>query len=520
MKFISKAAGTLLMVAVIFFIVFLYRNLRDQNPGYKADLKIISVEKSPLSAGFAAVKITPDIPDRWVDANNDAIYDPRDGDTYTDGNGNGKFDAYWLAGFGNGRAANGIHDDLWARTMVLDDGKSRLAIVSIDAIGLMNNEIIELREMIPSSAEITYSIIASTHSHEVPDLLGLWGDRVFKTGVNREYIGFVKNQIVKSIEAAVSALKPAVLEISEDLTGASPLVTDSRIPVVTDSGLRIIRAADRQTGATLGTLIAWANHPETLWSRNLMVTSDFPHFFREAFEKGVYKGDSLVKPGAGGIAVYINGAIGGLMTTDPELVIEDPFTGKEYKEPSFEKAEALGKSLAIIALSAAERPSAKFDSAGISMVVRSVIMPIDNRNFRLGSAVGVFNRGTSGWMKMKSELAVLNIGPVSIATLPGEVYPELINGGIEAPDGRDFLIEPAEVPSVRDMMTGRYKFVFGLANDEIGYIIPKSQWDVKEPLAYGMKEAQYGEENSLGPETGPLLHGSLKEMFSELNQAK
>jgi hypothetical protein len=60
-------------------------------------------------------------------------------------------------------------------------------------------------------------------------------------------------------------------------------------------------------------------------------------------------------------------------------------------------------------------------------------------------------------------------------------------------------LEPAEIPPVREMMPGEFKFVLGLANDEIGYIIPKSQWDVKAPFAYGREKAQYGEENSPGP---------------------
>ena len=64
---------------------------------------------------FAAVAITPEVPDRWTDINNNAEYEPDKGETFTDGNGNGVFDPVWIAGFGNSRAANGIHDDLWAQ---------------------------------------------------------------------------------------------------------------------------------------------------------------------------------------------------------------------------------------------------------------------------------------------------------------------------------------------------------------------------------------------------------------------
>ncbi|HOI48498.1 MAG TPA: hypothetical protein PK167_04290, partial [Prolixibacteraceae bacterium] len=300
------------------------------------------------------------------------------------------------------------------------------------------------------------------------------------------------------------------------LTGAIPLVKDTRPPEVFDSGLRLIKAVDRENGAVLGSLIAWANHPETLWSKNLLITSDFPHFVREGVEKGVFAGDTLKKPGIGGVAVYLNGALGGLMCTHPSLAVKEPFTGQEFKEPSFEKAAAQGKQLSLLALDAFEKPSEVIDSAVISVVVRSVSLPIRNRLFRLATALGVMNRGTTGWMKMRSELAFIRVGPISMVTIPGEIYPELVNGGVEAPAGNDFGIEPLEVPAIREMMPGKYKFVFGLANDEIGYIIPKSQWDVKAPYTYNRDNSPYGEENSLGPETASILHRNLREMIGEL----
>jgi hypothetical protein len=349
-------------------------------------------------------------------------------------------------------------------------------------------------------------------------LLGLWGETPFKSGINAKYMDYVKDQIAASVTAAVKNLRPATLSVSEDLTGAIPLVKDTRAPEVFDSGLRLIKAIDKENGATLGSLIAWADHAETLWSKNLLVTSDFCHYVREGVEKGVFKGDSLVKPGIGGVAVYINGAVGGLMTTHPSLTVKDPITGQEYKEPSYEKAEAQGKALSLLALNSMEKSADVIDSAGISLVVRTLLLPIENPMFKMATALGVLDRGTSGWMKMRSELSVFKLGPISFTTIPGEAYPELINGGVEAPEGRDFKIEPLEVPAVRDMMGGKYKFVFCLANDEIGYIIPKSQWDVEAPYAYDRKDSPYGEENSLGVGTAQLLHQNIKEMLEELNK--
>jgi hypothetical protein len=225
-----------------------------------------------------------------------------------------------------------------------------------------------------------------------------------------------------------------------------------------------------------------------------------------------------MKPGIGGVCVYVNGAVGGLMTTHPSLPVFDPFTGVEYNEPTFEKTEAQGKQLSLLALNAMDNPTGIIESAGISMVVRTLPMKIDNIMFKLGAALGIMNRGTVSWMKMRSELAVVKIGPLSMVAIPGEIYPELVNGPIDAPEGNDFGIQALEIPPIREMMPGKYKFIVGLANDEIGYIIPKSQWDEKAPYTYGRDKSPYGEENSLGPNTANVIHSNLKEMLVELEK--
>jgi hypothetical protein len=278
----------------------------------------------------------------------------------------------------------------------------------------------------------------------------------------------------------------------------------------------MIQVLDKESGKTLGTLISWGDHPETLWSGNLMLTSDYPHYVREGIEKGVFKKDSLVKAGVGGVTVFVSSAVGGLMTTHPRLSVKDPFTGEEFKEPTFEKAAAQGKQVAHLALQAMDKPLEIIDSASISLVAKTFSIPLNNPMFKLAAMIGIMKRGTTGWMKMKSELAAVKIGPITIVTIPGELYPEILNGGVEAPAGQDFKIAPVEVPSIRELMPGKYKFMFGLANDEIGYIVPKSQWDEKAPYTYGKDGHPYGEVNSMGSETAPIIHKNMKEILEEL----
>ena len=172
--------------------------------------------------------------------------------------------------------------------------------------------------------------------------------------------------------------------------------------------------------------------------------------------------------------------------------------------------------MANLALTAMEKPEEVIDSAAISIIAKTLPLKLDNSLFKLAAMLGIMKRGTTGWMKMKSELSVIKIGPISMITIPGELYPEILNGGVETPVGQDFAIAPVEVPALRDLMPGKFKFMFGLANDEIGYIVPKSQWDEKAPFTYGRDGAPYGEVNSLGSETAPTIHKNIKAMLEEL----
>nr|MBX2875249.1 neutral/alkaline non-lysosomal ceramidase N-terminal domain-containing protein [Saprospiraceae bacterium] len=285
-KWLLRIGGALLLICLV-LLLSMYFRLKDKHPDYWLDLTYTTSQPGPILAGFSAVSITPEVTDTWTDVNGDARFNEEDGDTYQDVNGNGQFDPVWIAGFHNRRPAQGIHDELWARTMILDDGEFRLAYVVLDAIGYFNDDVLSIREKVSAAAEVDYIIVSSTHTHEGPDLLGLWGESEFKTGVDPVYRNFVIEQAVQSVEEAAQRLRPAELTFTQDLEGAAHLVTDSRAPHVMDPGIRILHAADIATGLTLGTLVCWSNHPETLWSKNLLLSSDFPHYVREGIEQGV-----------------------------------------------------------------------------------------------------------------------------------------------------------------------------------------------------------------------------------------
>jgi hypothetical protein len=93
-------------------------------------------------------------------------------------------DPVFLAGFGNNRQATGYNDRLWARGMVVDGRGGRVAIVALDLVGYFNQEIQTIRALVDPASEIDYMVVHSTHQHEGPDTMGIWGPNELTSGTD------------------------------------------------------------------------------------------------------------------------------------------------------------------------------------------------------------------------------------------------------------------------------------------------------------------------------------------------
>jgi hypothetical protein len=198
-----------------------------------------------------------------------------------------------------------------------------------------------------------------------------------------------------------------------------------------------------------------------------------------------------------------------------------PFLEQDFEKPSHEKARAVGRALAAKILPRLEATNAPaLEKSALSIRARTIELPLDNNGFLLAPIIGLIDRGHVHWRTIRSEVALITLGDTTIACIPGEIYPELVNGGIETPPGADYSEPPAEVPPLRVLLPGRVKFIFGLANDEISYIIPKSEFDRIPPFLYDAKKAPYGEINSVGPETAGHIHQAFRELIASGPVAK
>lgn len=520
-----KRVFVALFVVILLLILFsgggvLY-NIRDRNRGYELDVtlpkQLPAYTTDHIKVGLASVPITPILPDKWVDADSNGRFDSAKGDSLIDGNGNKKLDAIYLAGFHNNRPAAGIHDDIWARCVVWDDGDLRVAYVALDAIGFFHDDVIQVRKQVAQKPwRIDHVIISATHCHEVPDLMGLWGKSPYRSGVNQEYKKLVKERIVQVIGEAFENRRPATIKLSRIDSVGADLVADGRPPFVFDKKIYLMQFCDAKTDSTFGLLMNWGNHPEALGSDNVLITADFAHYWLSGIEKGIVYGDEQKRNGIAATAVFANGPIGGLMTPLGTTVY-DPWLNRNFRANTFDKARAMGYRLADQVLNQLE--SGKWDTVKTPMLrlrAKTFLLPVENKYYILGGALNLFHRGFIRFKQVRSEINLLTIGPAWILTIPGEINPEIVNGGVEVPDGADFDIQPVEVPPLRELMRGDYNFVIGLANDEIGYIMPKTHWDTQPPYTYGSNKGFYGEVNSLGPETGPLIYKTAKELIVEM----
>jgi len=473
-------------------------------------------EPGVLEAGAAVRDISPplDMYDPWTDTDGDQLFNARV-DTWEDRNSNGRFDPIWLAGFEPNRAASGIAQPLDARALALRNNGQLVVMVTLDMIGIGHNDVMRIRQAVDPALGIDHILISATHTHEVPDPIGMWSAPIPFINFDTAYIDFVRPQVVAAIEAAVAEPQPVTMTCVQIEVPAEGFVRDSRKPEIMDPNLYAFRFASPEADQTIATLVSWGNHPEALGGKNTLITPDFPYWLRKGLEEGVPESGGA--KGFGGISLYFQGMVGGLMT-QLEMAVPHRDGVQAFYEDSFEKAQALGENVARLAAGALESDAAWVnENPRLAWSARTVMAPLQPV-FRAAIGLGLMHEGYHPGGQAKSEINVIRIGGVLMLATPGEIYPEIVLGGVEALLGRDYPIDPVEVPPLASEMRGRMNLTLGLANDFIGYIIPKTQWDTTAPYIYD-DAAQYGEWMSAGPEVGPAVHAAGLDLLREFQAA-
>jgi hypothetical protein len=258
---------------------------------------------------------------------------------------------------------------------------------------------------------------------------------------------------------------------------------------------------------TIATLLNFAGHPEVLDGPpyNYLISADYLAY--------VY---TYIEDRLGGVAVFFNGALGGMITPDVDGVFDGMETPGLPVNRTFEMAEEIGFRLASAAVDAL-RSAEVCKNLNIVFETATIDIPLENFNFRLlmsqpfpavlkrdlytNGELDTSSMDISGWFGLppgtmmmplgedvRTEVDVVKIGNIEMVTVPGELLPKLGHQLTEK------------------IMTGKYNVIIGLGNDELGYIIPFEDWN----------PAKYEESMSVGRETGPIVLGALQALIQEV----
>jgi hypothetical protein len=375
----------------------------------------------------------------------------------------------FLAGFGQNRRAQTIHDDLYIRALTLKDENTTLILAALDLIGFFSPDVLEVTQRIQARDPGVKVIIASIHTHHGPDTMGLWGPDSSHSGVDQGYMASLKEQVITTMLSSQENLQAVNLKTA--CVHVPGVAKNARDPEILDDELTIAQFCHTQTLQPVVTLFNFPCHPEVLWENNPHISADYPGVLRRSVENAT-----------GAPCIFFSGALGGMMT--PDVV-----------EHSFEEAEQMGKKLSQVGLEALKRSDLASISPVISLTKKEITPKLTNILFKLAFRRKLLPDVRNKHGQVSTEVNLLKIGPLWLATVPGELLPKL---GLNLKD------------SMRQAGAGTAG-VIGLANDELGYILPKG--DFRYPINPFKPGHHYEETMSVGREIGPLVVEAIQSLI-------
>ncbi len=360
-------------------------------------------------------------------------------------------ESVYLGGFNFNRQSTGVHDNLYAKALVLEDAYGiKIVVVALDLLGFLRPDVLQIQEEIESRG-IAFAqnvIIVSTHTHSAPDVIGYYGNLMkLESGRNAAYARFVAHQIIEAMELANNRLEPVNLYASVD---SCNLCSNKRFPEIIDNEIRALFIAYK-SGKLAATIVNFGCHPEVLNRHNTLITADWPGFMSDELEQKF-----------GGKTFFINGALGGMVTPK--------------EKGTYKLAENFGREIAYH-VAESYKKSVKISEPQISVSRQEIAIPLKNKLFQYLIFFGLIPNKTFYDGNVITEVIGLKIGNLNIVTVPGEITPQV---GLAI---KKKLAEP--------------KMVWSLANDEIGYIIQKEDW--------AHEKYSYERTMSLGSETSSKM---------------
>lgn len=307
-----------------------------------------------------------------------------------------------MYGYG-ARGANvsqGVHDRLYAKALVLQNGDERIAIATLDWGTITQESSERIRKLVKKETGIENVVCAVSHTHSAPGL-----DWEFPSK-RKPYIKVAEVKIANAIIAAVQDLQPARVgvghgEVREghnrrkvlpDGTVEMFWTNRDRVPTSPlDYSLGVIRV-ETTGGDTIATLVNFQCHPVVLGPENLHISADYPGVLTRVVEESL-----------GGQCMFLQGAAGNI----------NPFWDKTPPdEGAYEQVAIMGKAVADEVIRVTTE--AKLVEEDPMLSFHTEIVPLAHRDDP--------ERKKSDLM---AEVNTMLIGrDIAIATFPGEFFLE------------------------------------------------------------------------------------------------
>ncbi|MEQ1503488.1 MAG: hypothetical protein ABMB14_14725 [Myxococcota bacterium] len=457
----------------------------EPTPAAGSPLGIPLVHDGVLYAGAAAIDVTPEIRETFTDLDGDSTWD---GDEpYVDADGSGTFDPVWIAGYGPLRPANGVHDPVWARAVVVAIDGEYVALVGLDLVGLGHPRIWQARDaLVADGFAPERLIVSSTHDHQGPDTMGLWGNPIGGIpGFDPAYQDRIAQAIEQAVRDAAAAMVPVDLTVGRvamrdrgpwmngpRFGGKNPderfhgMIHDGRDPVVVSDQLLVLQGVG--DAGTVFTLTNWSGHPEVRSESNNDLSSDWVGVTRAVLEAEY-----------GGIAVHLPESLGGMqsalngqlplvlddgthvLATCDAAAVADPADADCFGQPEgADRIDADGDHVPVwaeqdswafvtshgwaIAEAAIDALAAGAPVTGPLRVDREpFVLPISNEAYNVLGPIGLFDIGLDQAITdsaacpevsddvlgcFEAHVFRLELGPVGFLSVPGELLPELAWG--------------------------------------------------------------------------------------------
>jgi hypothetical protein len=232
-------------------------------------------------------------------------------------------------GYGDRTKGNiGVHDDLTATALVLDDGTTRIAIVALDMLTI-NEFIVDRVRTLLTSTEV---LLCCSHTHSGPIA---YADEK-SSRLNRKYIDSLVDNIVDAVKEAQSNLKPARIEYSlgEGSVGINrrEKMPDGHMEIgrnpagTRDKSVQVLSVMT-DTGTRLATVVNYACHGTVLGPDNLLISADWIGVMRKKVEEEL-----------GGMVMFIQGAAANI---NPDMYWEDARAFEKVTEQGSGVAKAV-----------------------------------------------------------------------------------------------------------------------------------------------------------------------------------